>query len=106
MSNIAFLFLPLAFSSLPAVLPFVSPSSQVEIFIDSFSVASQEMSSCETIFNLANTMMGSGPGSQRRDGDLGERDSVTSVAGHLATSIQLKMRDEEVSSVLNMLSPL
>ena len=29
MSNIAFLFLPLAFSSLPAVLPFVSPSSQV-----------------------------------------------------------------------------
>ena len=30
MSNIAFLFLPLAFSSLPAVLPFVSPSSQVE----------------------------------------------------------------------------
>ena len=28
MSNIAFLFLPLAFSSLPAVLPFVSPSSQ------------------------------------------------------------------------------
>ena len=31
MSNIAFLFLPLAFSSLPAVLPFVSPSSQVDI---------------------------------------------------------------------------
>ena len=31
MSNIAFLFLPLAFSSLPAVLPFVSPSSQVTI---------------------------------------------------------------------------
>ena len=30
MSNIAFLFLPLVFSSLPAVLPFVSPSSQVE----------------------------------------------------------------------------
>ena len=29
MSNIPFLFLPLAFSSLPAVLPFVSPSSQV-----------------------------------------------------------------------------
>ena len=29
MSNIAFLFLPLAFSSLPAVLPFVSPSSEV-----------------------------------------------------------------------------
>ena len=29
MSNIAFLFLPLVFSSLPAVLPFVSPSSQV-----------------------------------------------------------------------------
>ena len=29
MSNIAFLFLPLAFSSFPAVLPFVSPSSQV-----------------------------------------------------------------------------
>ena len=29
MSNIACLFLPLAFSSLPAVLPFVSPSSQV-----------------------------------------------------------------------------
>ena len=29
MSNIAFLFLPLAFFSLPAVLPFVSPSSQV-----------------------------------------------------------------------------
>ena len=29
MSNIAFLFLPLAFSSLLAVLPFVSPSSQV-----------------------------------------------------------------------------
>ena len=29
MSNLAFLFLPLAFSSLPAVLPFVSPSSQV-----------------------------------------------------------------------------
>ena len=29
MSNIAFLFLPLAFSSLPAVLPFRSPSSQV-----------------------------------------------------------------------------
>ena len=29
MSNIAFLFLPLAFCSLPAVLPFVSPSSQV-----------------------------------------------------------------------------
>ena len=29
MSNIAILFLPLAFSSLPAVLPFVSPSSQV-----------------------------------------------------------------------------
>ena len=29
MSNIAFLFLPLAFSSLPAVLPFVSPSSQI-----------------------------------------------------------------------------
>ena len=29
MSNIALLFLPLAFSSLPAVLPFVSPSSQV-----------------------------------------------------------------------------
>ena len=29
MSNIAFLFLLLAFSSLPAVLPFVSPSSQV-----------------------------------------------------------------------------
>ena len=27
---LAFLFLPLAFSSLPAVLPFVSPSSQVE----------------------------------------------------------------------------
>ena len=32
MSNIAFLFLPLAFSSLPAVLPFVSPSSQVDGF--------------------------------------------------------------------------
>ena len=31
MSNIAFLFLPLAFSSLPAVLPFVSPSSQVTL---------------------------------------------------------------------------
>ena len=30
MSNIAFLFLPLAFSSLPVVLPFVSPSSQVD----------------------------------------------------------------------------
>ena len=30
MSNIAFLFLPLAFSSLPAVLPFLSPSSQVD----------------------------------------------------------------------------
>ena len=29
MSNVALLFLPLAFSSLPAVLPFVSPSSQV-----------------------------------------------------------------------------
>ena len=29
MSNIAFLFLPLAFSSLPTVLPFVFPSSQV-----------------------------------------------------------------------------
>ena len=33
MSNIAFLFLPLAFSSLPAVLPFVSPSSQVLFFM-------------------------------------------------------------------------
>ena len=33
MSNIAFLFLPLAFSSLPAVLPFVSPSSQVSPYI-------------------------------------------------------------------------
>ena len=32
MSNIAFLFLPLASSSLPAVLPFVSPSSQVRYF--------------------------------------------------------------------------
>ena len=31
MSNIAFLFLLLAFSSLPAVLPFVSPSSQVYV---------------------------------------------------------------------------
>ena len=31
MSNIAFLFLPLAFFSLPAVLPFVSPSSQVTL---------------------------------------------------------------------------
>ena len=31
MLNIAFLFLPLAFFSLPAVLPFVSPSSQVNI---------------------------------------------------------------------------
>ena len=29
MSNIACLFLPLAFSSLPVVLPFVFPSSQV-----------------------------------------------------------------------------
>ena len=29
MSIIALLFLPLAFSSLPVVLPFVSPSSQV-----------------------------------------------------------------------------
>ena len=33
MSNIAFLFLLLAFSSLPAVLPFVSPSSQVLVII-------------------------------------------------------------------------
>ena len=33
MSNIAFLFLPLALSSLPAVLPFVSPSSQVYLVI-------------------------------------------------------------------------
>ena len=31
MSNIAFWFLPLAFFSLPAVLPFVSPFSQVEL---------------------------------------------------------------------------
>ena len=41
MSNIAFLFLPLAFSSLPAVLPFVSPSSQVAT-IQFFSVCSAE----------------------------------------------------------------
>ena len=33
MSNIAFLCLPLTFSSLPAVLPFVSPSSQVFIVV-------------------------------------------------------------------------
>ena len=33
MSNIAFLLLPLAFFSLPAVLPFVSPSSQVCIHL-------------------------------------------------------------------------
>ena len=38
MSNIAFLFLPLAFSSLPAVLPFVSPSSQVIVIVLRFSL--------------------------------------------------------------------
>ena len=43
MSNIPFLFLPLAFSSLPAVLPFVSPSSQVSqgICKDSFFIVFQ-----------------------------------------------------------------
>ena len=34
MSNLAFLFLPLAFSSFPAVLPFVSPSSQVNLTLN------------------------------------------------------------------------